>query len=91
MAEKVHPCRECFNYTDAELCPVCCDTKRDASLICVVETPRDVGSFERAGSFRGRYHVLGGADWLRWMGWGPDRLTFDSLRGGEFAAAGCGR
>ena len=78
VAEKVHPCRECFNYTDAEQCPVCNDSKRDASLICVVETPRDVGSFERAGSFRGRYHVLGGR-LAPLDGMGPDRLTFDAL------------
>jgi recombination protein RecR len=78
VAEKVRPCRECFNYTDTELCPICSDPRRDGGLICVVETPRDVGSFERAGTFRGRYHVLGGR-LAPLDGMGPDRLTFDSL------------
>lgn len=58
--DAIRPCRECFNLTDEELCPICADPKRDAGIICVVETPRDVGLFERAGSFRGLYHVLGG-------------------------------
>jgi len=78
VAEKVRPCRECFNYTDTEFCTVCSDPKRDGGLICVVETPRDVASFERAGNYRGRYHVLGGR-LAPLDGMGPDRLTFDSL------------
>jgi recombination protein RecR len=78
VAEKVRPCRQCFNYTDSELCPICSDPRRDGGIICVVETPRDVGSFERAGTFRGRYHVLGGR-LAPLDGMGPDRLTFDAL------------
>lgn len=78
VAEKVRPCRECFNHTDGEVCPVCADPKRDAGIVCVVETPRDVGSFERAGTFRGRYHVLGGR-LAPLDGMGPDRLKFDAL------------
>jgi recombination protein RecR len=78
VAEKVRPCRECYNYTDTEFCTVCSDPKRDGGLICVVETPRDVASFERAGNYRGRYHVLGGR-LAPLDGMGPDRLTFDSL------------
>ncbi len=78
VAEKVRPCRECFNHSDAELCPVCRDPRRDAGLICVVETPRDVNSFERAGNFRGLYHVLGGR-LAPLDGMGPDRLTFTAL------------
>jgi len=78
VAEKVRPCRECFNYTDMELCPICCDPRRDGGILCVVETPRDVGSFERAGTFRGRYHVLGGR-LAPLDGMGPERLTFDAL------------
>ena len=49
VAEQVRPCRECFNLTDAELCPVCADPRRDAGTICVVETPRDLAILERAG------------------------------------------
>ena len=78
VAEQVRPCRECFNLTDADLCPVCADPRRDAGTICVVETPRDLSIFERAGNYRGRYHVLGGRlaplDNL-----GPDQLTFEPL------------
>jgi recombination protein RecR len=78
VAEKVRPCRECFNLTDGEVCPVCSDPRRDAGVVCVVETPRDVGSFERTGTFRGRYHVLGGR-LAPLDGMGPDRLTFAAL------------
>jgi len=78
VAEKVRPCRECFDLTDRELCPVCADPRRDGGLLCVVETPRDVASFERAGSFRGLYHVLGGK-LAPLDGFGPDRLTFGPL------------
>jgi recombination protein RecR len=78
VAEKVHPCRECFNLTDRDLCPVCSDPRRDAGVICVVETPRDVTSFERAGNFRGLYHVLGGK-LAPLDGVGPERLRFHPL------------
>lgn len=78
VVAKVRPCRNCFDLTDSELCPVCRDPKRDAGLICVVETPRDVGSFERAGTYRGRYHVLGGR-LAPLDGVGPDRLRFAEL------------
>jgi len=78
VADKVRPCRECFNLTDRELCPVCSDPRRDAGLLCVVETPRDVTSFERAGTFRGLYHVLGGR-LAPLDGMGPDRLTLTPL------------
>jgi recombination protein RecR len=78
VAEKVRSCGECFNLTEGDLCPICADPRRDGSLVCVVETPRDVGSFERAGTFRGRYHVLGGR-LAPLDGMGPDRLTFTAL------------
>lgn len=78
VAEQVRPCRECFNLTDSDLCSVCSDPRRDSSTICVVETPRDLSIFERAGNFRGRYHVLGGK-LAPLDNVGPDRLTFDAL------------
>lgn len=78
VAERVRACRECFNLTDAELCPICSDPKRDAGLVCVVETPRDVNSFERTGTYRGLYHVLGGR-LAPLDGMGPERLTFAPL------------
>jgi recombination protein RecR len=78
IVEQVHPCRECFNLTEGELCPICSDPKRDNGLICVVESPRDLAVLERAGTFRGRYHVLNGRlaplDNI-----GPDQLTLDPL------------
>lgn len=78
VVEKVRPCRECFNLSEGDLCPVCRDQRRDGGVICVVEAPRDVALFERAGNFRGLYHVLGGRlDPLN--GVGPDRLTLDAL------------
>ncbi len=78
VVEKVRSCSECFNLTEGTLCPICRDPRRDAGLICVVESPRDVTLFERAGSFRGLYHVLGGR-LAPLDGVGPDRLTLNAL------------
>ncbi len=58
---RVRPCRECGNLTEDELCGVCADTRRDRTVICVVEQPADVLSLERTHEYRGLYHVLGGA------------------------------
>jgi recombination protein RecR len=80
VVETVRPCRECFNLTEGDLCPVCRDPRRDAGVICVVEAPRDVALFERAGTFRGLYHVLGGR-LAPLDGVGPDRLTLSALAG----------
>ena len=57
---RLHRCRVCQNYTEAELCPICSSAKRDRSTICVVETPRDVQAFERTREYHGLYHVLHG-------------------------------
>lgn len=78
VLEKVNPCRVCRNLTEGELCPICRDPRRDAASICVVETPRDVALFERIGSFRGLYHVLGGR-LAPLDGVGPDRLSLGPL------------
>ena len=78
VVEKVRPCTECYNLTEGELCPICRDPRRDAGLICVVESPRDVGLFERSGGYRGLYHVLGGR-LAPLEGLGPDRLTLAAL------------
>lgn len=59
--KKVKFCRECgFYCEDSELCEVCQDSTRDHSTLCVVQTPHDVLTFERAGIYRGLYHCLGG-------------------------------
>lgn len=74
----IRRCRVCHQYADAELCPVCSDSQRDRSLLCVVEEAVDVWSFERTGRFRGIYHVLGGAI-SPLDGVGPDDLSIPSL------------
>ena len=79
VADQVRPCSVCYNLTDRDLCPVCADPRRDTATICVVETPRDLSIFERAGNYRGRYHVLGGR-LAPLDNVGPDRLTFDALK-----------
>ena len=58
---RVRFCRECGNLTEADVCDVCSDARRDRSTICVVEQPVDVISLERTHEYRGLYHVLGGA------------------------------
>lgn len=78
VAENVHPCPECGNVADGPLCAVCRDPRRDPSVLCVVETPRDIAVFERAGFFRGRYHVLGGR-LAPLDNMGPEQLTTDAL------------
>jgi recombination protein RecR len=78
VVEQVRPCPECFNLADAGLCPVCADARRDGSVICVVETPRDLALFERAGGYRGKYHVLGGR-LAPLDNMGPEQLTADAL------------
>lgn len=60
LADRVHPCPRCFNLTEAELCGICADPRRDASVICAVEEASDIGAIERSGEYRGVYHVLGG-------------------------------
>ena len=60
LGERIKPCARCYNLTEQELCDICRDTRRDPALICVVEEASDIGAIERAGEFRGTYHVLGG-------------------------------
>src|SRR5881397_2250003 len=61
MRERVGFCRVCGNFTEQDPCLLCSDPGRDAGVICVVEQPGDVLALEAAASFKGRYHVLGGA------------------------------
>jgi len=71
-------CRVCGNVAEAEECRICRDPRRDASVICVVEEPKDVVAVERTREFRGRYHVLGGAI-SPIDGIGPDDLRVREL------------
>jgi recombination protein RecR len=78
LRERVHPCERCFNLTEGALCAICSDPRRDATLLCVVEEAPDIGAIERAGEFRGLYHVLGGR--LSPLdGVGPESLRIDDL------------
>jgi recombination protein RecR len=78
LGERIHPCVQCFNLTEDELCSICRDPRRDASVICVVEQASDISAIERAGEFRGHYHVLGGR--LSPLdGVGPEDLTIPQL------------
>lgn len=80
LGERVRPCTRCFNLTEDDVCSICRDPRRDPSLICVVEQASDIGAIERAGEFRGLYHVLGGR--LSPLdGVGPADLTVDALVG----------
>ncbi len=76
--ENVRYCKECMNLTDAEMCPVCSDQKRDHSIIMVVENPRDLAAYERTGRYRGVYHVLHG-NISPMLGTGPSDIRLKEL------------
>lgn len=78
MRRGVRYCSVCHNISETEICPICADSRRDTSTVCVVESVKDVMSFENTGQFSGVYHVLGGV--ISPMdGIGPDQLSIDSL------------
>lgn len=78
VKDKVKFCVTCGNVAEDEQCRICSDARRDPSLLCVVEEPKDVVAIERTREFRGRYHVLGGA--INPMeGVGPDDLSVAAL------------
>jgi len=80
VKQNIHFCRNCFNYAQADVCPICADASRDQTAIAVVAEPRDIVAIERTGSYHGLYHVLGGA--LSPMdGIGPEQLTITELMG----------
>lgn len=78
LGERVRPCARCFNLTEEELCEICRDPRRDQTVVCAVEEASDIGAIERAGEYRGLYHVLGGR--LSPLdGIGPEDLTIGRL------------
>ena len=78
VKELIHECPTCHNISDTSSCSICSDTKRDSSLLCVVEDTTDLVVFEKTNHFRGKYHVLGGV--LSPLdGIGPEDLHFDTL------------
>ena len=76
--ERISVCHECGNVAEGDLCRVCRDERRERTVICVVEEPKDVASIERAGVIKGRYHVLGGAI-SPLDGIGPEDLSVQEL------------
>jgi recombination protein RecR len=78
VRENVRYCQVCYNLAEGPECAVCADPKRDRSLLCVVEQPRDVMALEQAGSYRGLYHVLLGRI-APLEGVGPEQLTIEPL------------
>jgi recombination protein RecR len=80
VKERVRFCRECGNLTEEEVCAICQDSRRDRTVVCVVEQPVDLISLEKTHEFRGLYHVLGGA--LSPLdGVEPQHLRIDELLG----------
>ena len=78
IKENIRFCFECGIMSESEICNICTDQDRDSNIICVVEEPQDIYSFERTNSFKGKYHVLGGV--LSPLdGVGPDDLNLDNL------------
>jgi recombination protein RecR len=78
VKDKVRFCVTCGNVAEAEQCRICLDPRRDLTVLCVVEEPKDVVAVERTREFRGRYHVLGGAI-SPIEGVGPDDLRVREL------------
>jgi len=78
VKDKARFCSSCYNVAQDELCRICHDVRRDQTILCVVEEPKDVMAVERTREFRGRYHVLGGAI-SPIDGIGPDDLRISEL------------
>jgi recombination protein RecR len=76
--DRVRFCARCFNVSETELCGICLDSRRDQTVLCVVEEARDVVAIEKTGEFRGRYHVLLGAI-SPIDGIGPEQLKIREL------------
>jgi recombination protein RecR len=76
--DRVAWCERCFNLSEGPLCGICGDDRRDATMVCVVEEPKDLVAVEKTGEYRGRYHVLQGAI-SPIEGVGPDQLRVKEL------------
>ena len=78
LADRVRACTVCGNFSEHELCEICSSSRRDRSVLCVVEEAYEVGAIERTGEYRGLFHVLGGR--LSPLdGIGPEELNLSSL------------
>lgn len=78
LVANIHYCKKCHNLSDTEICEICANPKRDASILCVVEDIRDVMAIENTAQFQGLYHVLGGKI-SPIEGIGPHNLNIESL------------
>lgn len=78
VKNKIKRCKICFNYSEQSTCEICLDQRRDKSLICIVEQPKDVIALEKTGACKWLYHVLGGHI-APLDGVEPDDLTIDKL------------
>lgn len=78
VRENVRYCDTCFNLAETRLCNICLDARRDQSLLCIVQQPRDLISVEESGQYNGLYHVLLGRI-APLENIGPDQLTIESL------------
>ena len=78
MREGLRECRICHNLSDEDVCQICADARRDRSIVCVVESVRDLMAIEDTGQYRGLYHLLGGII-SPIEGIGPADLNIDSL------------
>jgi recombination protein RecR len=76
--DRISFCTRCFNIAEGDLCALCLDERRDATVVCVVEEPRDIVAVEKTQEFRGRYHVLQGAI-NPIEGTGPEQLRVKEL------------
>ncbi|WP_226065005.1 recombination mediator RecR [Kaistella polysaccharea] len=78
LVTEIQYCRECYNFSDSEVCEICANTKRSDEVLCVVEDVRDVMAIENTGKFRGKYLVLGGKI-SPMEGIGPAKLNISSI------------
>ncbi|MFZ4545055.1 MAG: recombination mediator RecR [Saprospiraceae bacterium] len=78
MRQNIKICKDCFNISDTDFCMICNDSHRDKSVVCVVESVRDVMAIEETSQFRGVYHILGGVI-SPIEGIGPNDLTIERL------------
>ena len=78
VKDKVRFCATCFNVSEGDQCTICADDRRDHTIVCVVEEPRDLVAVEKTGEFKGRYHVLQGAI-SPIEGIGPEQLRIREL------------
>jgi recombination protein RecR len=79
VKQEIHFCRKCFNIAESDLCSICSNTRRDQTIVCVVEDITDIMAIERTNAYNGLYHVLGGVI-SPLAGVSPDQLNISALQ-----------